>query len=131
MESFVITWRELLIVVVAVLAVYMAEMLLLLRAKKNGESRFGSRKGPPDKAAQRLDYLETELAEVIRRLETLEQSQEKMERPVVAPPSTPTPYSQAIQLAREGHDADGVAASCGISRGEAELIVAMHRARAS
>jgi len=131
LESFVITWRELLIVVVVVLAVYMAEMLLLLRANKTGVSRFGLRGGKPDKSAQRLLDLESELADVLLRLQQLEQAQDNMERPSVAPQVTPTPYSQAIQLAREGLDADAVAASCGISRGEAELIVAMHRARAS
>ena len=31
MEAFVVTWRELLIVVIAVLAIYVVELLLLLR----------------------------------------------------------------------------------------------------
>lgn len=130
MESFVITWRELLIVVTAVLAIYVAEMLLLLRANKTGESRFHWRRSAPDKASQgRLEDLEIEVANLRQRIADLEAGMVRMETP--STPSAPmqTPYSQAIQLAREGLDANAVASSCGISRGEAELIVAMHRAR--
>lgn len=39
-----------------------------------------------------------------------------------------SPYSQAIAMARRGVSVGEIAASCGISRGEAELIVALHRA---
>ena len=50
-----------------------------------------------------------------------------------APPpgkeATPTPYAQAIQLAKGGGQAGEVATRCGISRGEAELIVALYRKR--
>lgn len=37
-------------------------------------------------------------------------------------------YSQAIRLAQQGLDSAAVAAGCGISRGEADLIVAIYRA---
>lgn len=37
-------------------------------------------------------------------------------------------YSQAIKLAQQGLDSAAVAAGCGISRGEADLIVAIYRA---
>ena len=38
-----------------------------------------------------------------------------------------SPYAQAIQLAQQGLSPAEVAASCGISRGEAELVVALYR----
>jgi hypothetical protein len=38
-----------------------------------------------------------------------------------------TPYSRAFTLAKQGMDVGEVAANCGISRAEAELIVAMQR----
>ncbi|MCB5194789.1 DUF2802 domain-containing protein [Deefgea salmonis] len=38
-----------------------------------------------------------------------------------------SPYSHAIRLAQTGADAPEVAAACGISRGEADLIVAIYR----
>jgi hypothetical protein len=38
-----------------------------------------------------------------------------------------SPYNLAIQMARKGASANDVASGCGISRGEAELIVALYR----
>lgn len=38
-----------------------------------------------------------------------------------------SPYNLAIQMARQGAGAGEVASGCGISRGEAELIVALYR----
>lgn len=43
------------------------------------------------------------------------------ERPAVSP------YSRAIEMARNGDETDSIAGACGITRGEAELIVALHR----
>ena len=51
-----------------------------------------------------------------------------MEQLKVAP-HVITPYSQAMQMAQQGLDSGEVAASCGISRAEAELIVALQRAK--
>ncbi len=130
MESFVITWRELLIVVAAVLAIYVAELLLLLRANKTGEPRFNWRRSTLDKVSLlRLENMEVEVANLRQKIAELETGMARVEMPSTAPPPLQTPYSQAIQMAQGGLDADAVASSCGISRGEAELIVAMHRAR--
>lgn len=133
LESFVITWRELLLIVVVVLAIYMAEMLLLLRAPKSGGRFLGRRGGIENKAlAQRLENLESGLDDVRRQLagmEALLARQGETAPPEEAPPAVRTPYGQAIELARQGVDVVDLAESCGISRGEAELIVAMHRTR--
>ena len=43
------------------------------------------------------------------------------ERPAVSP------YSRAIEMARNGDEINNIAGACGITRGEAELIVALHR----
>jgi hypothetical protein len=126
LESLVITWRELLIVVAVVLAVYIAEMLLLLRSKRGGR-RW---KSDAASAEPRLDALEGEIEQVRAQLLHFKEQLDKLE---AAPPpqanAPSSPYSQAIQLAKQGADVSEVAANCGISRGEAELIVAMHRAK--
>ncbi|MEN6584546.1 MAG: DUF2802 domain-containing protein [Sulfuricella sp.] len=126
MESLVITWRELLIVVAVVLAVYIAEMLLLLRSKRGGR-RWKADAAP---AEPRLDALEGEIEQLREQLLHFKDQLDKLE---AAPPpqanAQSSPYSQAIQLAKQGADVSEVAANCGISRGEAELIVAMHRAK--
>lgn len=129
LDSFVITWRELLIVVAVVLAVYIAEMLLLLRTNR------GFRRWKPDNGAvqPRIDALESEIEQLREQILAMHQQLEDRPIPqaqVAQPSSSPsTPYSQAIQMAQQGMGVDEVAASCGISRGEAELIVAMHQAR--
>lgn len=124
MEALVITWRELLIVAIAVLGVYAAEMVLLLRwsAGRGANGWKPSAQGGVE--SQRITALSLELAELRKQMARLEAEMEKM-RAAGAPVSSP--YNQAIQMARQGASATDVASSCGISRGEAELIVALYR----
>lgn len=129
MDSFVITWRELLIIVAVVLAIYIAEMLLLLRTNRG----FRRWKPEADAAQPKIDALESEIEQLREQILAIHQQLE--DRPIPQPQyaqsaSSPSPlYSQAIQMAQQGLGVDEVAAGCGISRGEAELIVAMHQAR--
>lgn len=121
MENIVITWRELLLVVALILAVYIAEMLLLMRtgggllSKARWQGVIQGKRAETELRAEieqlagRLDALEKQLAQM--QLENLSES---------------SPYNRAIQMARQGRDAAGISESCGISRGEAELIVSMH-----
>lgn len=127
MESLVITWRELLIVVAVVLAVYVAEMLLLLRSKRGGR-RW---KSDAESIQPRLDEMEGEIDQLREQLLHFKEQLDKLQAapPPQANAPSSSPYSQAIQLAKQGADVAEVAANCGISRGEAELIVAMHRAK--
>ena len=132
MESIVITWRELLIVVALVLGIYVAELLLLLRANKSGESRFPWRRGAAEGMRdKRLESLEAEIKELRQRVEEAERTAHDRSLPSAVPVGAggQSAYGQAIEMAQQGMAVDAVAARCGISRGEAELIVAMHRAR--
>lgn len=119
MEALVITWRELLIAVVAVLGVYVAEMLLIARLARTGfrPRRWGI------EASDETAALRKEVGELRGLLETLRKEVDNLRSGRAAP----SPYSQAIQLAQQGLDASAVAAKCGISRGEAELIIALYR----
>ena len=65
-----------------------------------------------------------EMAELRKQVSRLESEVEKL-RSAGTPASSP--YNQAIQLARQGSSAAEVASTGGISRGEAELIVALYR----
>lgn len=128
MESFVITWRELLIGALLVLVVYIAEMLLLMRSPKPLGLRIWQKGAEASAAAQsrEVQYLELELTQLqdqVRRLQS-ELDQMKTQQAAV------TPYSNAIQMAEQGLNVSDVASRCGISRGEAELIVAMHHSQA-
>ncbi len=116
--SFVITWKELLIFGIIVLAVYIAELLLLMGS---GQSiGLGFLRHRKDK--RELVELKTRLATLETRLARLEENDISADTVVEL---TSTPYGKAFSLAKQGMDVSQVAASCGISRAEAELIVAM------
>jgi uncharacterized protein YlxW (UPF0749 family) len=70
-----------------------------------------------------------ELAKLREELEQLRQQVQKIQRKLEALPNgqPTTPYNKAVEMAHMGASADQIAASCGISRGEAELIVALNR----
>jgi hypothetical protein len=122
-EALVITWRELLVAIVAVLGVHAAALALLLRWSAGGGAR---RKGSAQPAAdsQALKGVNVEIAELRKQVGRLQSEVEKL-RSLGLPASSP--YNQAIQMARQGLSASEVASGCGISRGEAELIVALYR----
>lgn len=121
MENIVITWRELLIAGVLILAVYIAEMLLLMRS---GGSLL-RKHHLPDAEQENRSKAESraEIEQLAQRIDALEQQMLKMHAENL---QEATPYNRAIQMARQGRDAARISESCGISRGEAELIVSMH-----
>ena len=121
MENIVITWRELLIVIALILAVYIAEMLLLMRT---GGGLLRKRRMPDAEQDNRSNNeSRAEIEQLAQRVDALEQQMLKMHAESL---QESTPYNRAIQMARQGRDAARISESCGISRGEAELIVSMH-----
>jgi hypothetical protein len=127
-ESIVLTWRELLIAVIAILAVYVAELLLLLRAGNARGLRLWRRGAEAHSEHFAATALRRELADVHRQVAELRAELERLQAREQAPREQ-TPYAQAIDLARRGQPAVRVAESCGISRGEAELIVSLYQRR--
>jgi Protein of unknown function (DUF2802) len=122
METFVVTRWELLIAVVAVLAIHAAELVVLLRWP--GVIGLQRWKRGARSAADLVGQLLREIAELRRQVARLQGEVDKLR---AAPQPAISPYTQAIQMARRGAGASEVASGCGISRGEAELIVALHR----
>lgn len=119
MEGIVVTWRELLIVVILVVGVYVAEVILLMR---NG-GRFGGKSDTSARDRERR-ALELDIERLHERLDSLQSEIEKLK---TGQASSVRPYGEAVKLAEGGMDIDQLAANCGISRGEAELIIAVNR----
>lgn len=119
MNAIVITWPQLVVVVFLLLVVYGLEAFFMLRR----------RNAPP--LAQDPDE---RLLEIERRLEQLEAMASTMAAAALEHPSPiddqNSPYNLAIRLAKEGRDVSSIAFESGISRGEAELIVALYRSGA-
>lgn len=118
--SFVITWKELLIAGIIVLAVYIAELLLLMRSGKSIGLRFWRRR----EENRELTDLKNKLAVLETRLARLEENGGPAD---ALGERASNSYGKAFSLAKQGMDVAQVAATCGISRSEAELIVAMQR----
>lgn len=119
--AFVITWKELLIAAIVVLGVYIAELLLLMHSSRGRGVRIWRRGAQ----ARELHEIRKELAGLKERLAKLEAAEPPA--PAAADANVATPYSRAFTLAKQGLDVGQVASTCGISRAEAELIVAMQR----
>ena len=136
MESIVITWRELLLLAAIAIFVYVAEaVMFLLKLKKIR----------PAAAAVDLSAVQLQIDNLAVRVDLLQQSLGKLAAQAVPPPDperlqalaavpapapareTPSAYGKAIELAKQGLDPDSLASQCSISRGEAELIIALHR----
>ncbi len=67
------------------------------------------------------------VGERVGRLEgRLRQLSERQDQLDLREPSA-QPYQQAIKLVHNGADVDEIVEACGLSRGEAELVMMMHR----
>lgn len=119
MDALVVTWRELAIVVAAVVVIYVVELLLLLRW--SGTARRGMSASPEGVP---VGELVREIGDLRKQVTRLQGEVDKLQ---AAPAAFVSPYNLAIQMARQGAAAGEVARGCGISRGEAELIVALYR----
>lgn len=121
MDAIVITWRELLIAVILASLVYLLEAAVFSRRRR---ARTPSELAE-DAATAELVRLREELATLRQRLDAVES---RLATTASPPPEEDTPYGRAVRLAREGVTAQALASRCGISRAEAELIIALNRA---
>ena len=109
-----ISWLEFAVGAAALTVVNVAVLLWLGNTKRRAAKLSGD--------AER-EALKAEIAMLREENETL---RSKLAQPVGAPAAV-SPYGRAIEMARSGAEVGSIAGACGISRGEAELIVALHR----
>jgi hypothetical protein len=153
LEAIVVTWRELLLVVILVLAVYIAEMLLMMRSggalRKPRWLNMIQEKAAEGELQQQLDaitkrvaILETSLA-LKSSLASHKISSAELDWSLTPPPSelsavvvhetedtskeTDTAFQKAVEMAKHGSSADELVENCGISHSEADLIISMQK----
>jgi hypothetical protein len=107
-----------LLIALALAGLYIVELISFMRAARRQAQR--ERTG-----AERLQSLSDELAAQRERTDALGKEMEELRRG----PKSSGQYREAVEMAERGLDAAAVAANCGISRAEADLIVALYRSR--
>lgn len=115
LESLTFTGRELLLAVLLASLVYLLEVWLLPRLGKVKAARSNR---------VRIAALEAEIEAMKQRLQVLEEQPPSGSRL----DSRAVTYADAQRMAREGVAAIDLASTLGISRSEAELIIALQRA---
>ena len=116
--TITLTWGQVLVVALAAIGLYLVELLLFMRAASRQAQR-------ERQAGQRLEAMEAQLAGLLERIDSLAKELDVVRRG----PKSSGQYREAVEMAEQGLEAAAVADSCGISRAEADLIVALYRSR--
>jgi hypothetical protein len=118
--SVTLTWYQVFVIAAAVAGFYALEAWCFLRAaRKQAEHEAAGR--------SRLEELAAEIAALREQVAGLSTDVSSVRRA----PQSSGQYREAVEMAEQGLDAAAVAENCGISRAEADLIVALYRSRAA
>jgi hypothetical protein len=120
LNTITLTWAQVLVIVLAAIGLYVIELLSFMRAaRRQAQQELFAR--------ERLDAMAAELTALRERVDALGKALEDIRRG----PKTSGQYREAVEMAERGLDAEALADNCGISRAEADLIVALYRSRAA
>jgi hypothetical protein len=106
------------VIALAAIGLYVVELLAFMRAARRQSQQEA-------RTRERLDAMSAELAALRDRVDELGGTLQDIRRT----PHTSGQYHEAVEMAERGLDAAAVAENCGISRAEAELIIALYRSR--
>lgn len=120
LSSLTLSWYQVLVIVAVALGFYLLELVLFLRVAR----RLSVSSAAHD---QRFDALAAALAALREENSGLAAELAAVRRA----PQSSGQYREAVEMAQQGLDSADVAENCGISRAEADLIVALHRSRAT
>jgi hypothetical protein len=109
-----------LLVALAAIGLYLLEVWGFMRAARRQAEQ-------ERRTLERLETMQGELGRMRERLEAVEAGVDNLRRA----PQSSGQYREAVEMAERGADAGAVAENCGISRAEADLIVALYRSRAA
>ena len=120
-------WLLLIGAVVALLAFLLVFLLLRLRLREEEGERL---RQEVQRLRDDLGALCSGAVGVSERVARIEQKLQRVsERQEQMGSTTPEsqPYDQAVELARKGASAEELVKQCGLTKGEADLVVMMHR----
>lgn len=100
------------------IGLYVIELVSFMRATSRQAERERL-------TSQRLETMAAELGVLRERADALAKELDAIRRG----PKSSGQYREAVEMAEQGLEAGAVADSCGISRAEADLIVALYRSR--
>jgi type II secretory pathway pseudopilin PulG len=115
-----LTWAQVLVIALAAIGLYVIELVTFMRAVRRQAQQ-------EQLTRARLDALSAELTAAREKVDALGQALDDIRRG----PKTSGQYREAVEMAERGLDSAALAENCGISRAEADLIVALYRARAA
>jgi Flp pilus assembly protein TadB len=119
LNTITLTWAQVLVIVLAAIGLYVIELISFMRAARRQARQERL-------ASERLDAMAAELTALRARVDALGVALDDIRRG----PKTSGQYREAVEMAERGLDAEALADNCGISRAEADLIVALYRSRA-
>jgi hypothetical protein len=109
-----------LIVAVAAVGLYVVELISFMRTARRQMLQ-------EQQTRERLAELGVAVATLQEKVDALGRDFEEVRRG----PKSSGQYREAVEMAERGLDPAAVAENCGISRAEADLIVALYRSRAA
>jgi len=116
--TITLTWAQVFVIAIAAIGLYVIELVLFMRA--------ASRQAERERITNlRLETMEMQFAALQERADALSKELDAARRG----PKSSGQYREAVEMAEQGLDAAAVADNCGISRAEADLIVALYRSR--
>jgi hypothetical protein len=118
--AITLTWAQVAIVALLAIGLYVVELLAFMRAARRQVEQ-------ERRTRERLDAQAAEMTSLRARIDDLAAAMDGLRRA----PQSSGQYREAVEMAERGSDAATVADSCGISRAEADLIVALYRSRAA
>jgi len=116
--TITLTWEHVFVIALAAIGLYVVELLLFMRSASRQAARERVN-------TERLEATATALSALQERADALGKELDAIRRG----PRSSGQYREAVEMAEQGLDASAVADSCGISRAEADLIVALYRSR--
>ena len=116
--TITLTWAQVAVVALAAIGLYVIELVLFMRAASRQAERERL-------TSQRLEAMANAVSALQERADALTKELDAIRRG----PKSSGQYREAVEMAEQGLEAAAVADSCGISRAEADLIVALYRSR--